>query len=154
MKVRDVMSPLQVAVGPDARVAQVARLLLDRNLTGVAVVEGEALVGLITRRDVVTKHAHIHLPVFIGLLGYVAPLELPGSREEVARALAVTASELMETDVVTIEPDAEVDDAATLMVDKDADPIPVVENGRLIGIITMADIIRLVLVEEGDGSNG
>jgi CBS domain-containing protein len=118
------------------------------------VVEGEALVGLITRRDVVTKHAHIHLPVFIGLLGYVAPLELPGSREEVARALAVTASELMETDVVTIEPDAEVDDAATLMVDKDADPIPVVENGRLIGIITMADIIRLVLVEEGDGSNG
>jgi CBS domain-containing protein len=154
MKVRDVMSPLQVAVGPDARVAQVARLLLDRNLTGVPVVEGEALVGLITRRDVVTKHAHIHLPVFIGLLGYVAPLELPGSREEVARALAVTASELMETDVVTIEPDAEVDDAATLMVDKDADPIPVVENGRLIGIITMADIIRLVLVEEGDGSNG
>lgn len=154
MNVEDVMSPIRHSVTPDTPVADVARVLLEHHLAGVPVLAGGALVGLITQRDVVTKHAHVHLPVFVGLLGYVAPFEFPGSREEVERALAVKAEELMETDVATIDADADVDDAATMMVDKDADPIPVLRNGQLVGIVSMADIIRLVLVEEADGSSG
>lgn len=154
MKVREIMSPLDATVGPDSPVAEVARVLIDRHLSGVPVVEGRLLAGMVTLRDVVTKHAHVHLPVFVGLLGYVAPFQLPGSREEVERVLAVTAGELMETDVATVDADADVDDVATLMVDKDVDPIVVMENGSLVGTISMADIIRLVLVEEADGSVG
>jgi CBS domain-containing protein len=45
-----------------------------------------------------------------------------------------------------------VDDAATLMVDKDIDPIPVLDHGRLVGTISTDDIIRLVLIEEGDAT--
>jgi predicted transcriptional regulator len=92
------------------------------------------------------------LPVFVGLLGYVAPFELPGSREEVERALAVTVRDLMDDDVVTIDAGASVDDAATLMVDKDIDPIPVLDHGRLVGTISTDDMIRLVLIEEGDAT--
>lgn len=154
MKVREIMSSLEATVGPDSPVAEVARILIDRHLSGVPVVVGNELVGMVTQRDVVTKHAHVHLPIFVGLLGYIAPLELPGSREEVERALAVTAGELMETDVVTVDGDDDVDDVATIMVDKDVDPIPVMDRGTLVGTISMADIIRLVLVEEGDGSGG
>lgn len=152
MNVRELMSPVQVSVTPDTTVAEAARLLLDYNLSGIPVIDDGTLVGIVTRRDVVTKHAHAHLPIFVGLLGYVAPFELPGSREEVERVLAVTVRDLMEDDVVTIGADADVDDAATLMADRDVDPLPVMEDGHLIGIISMADIVRLVVVEEGDGS--
>jgi CBS domain-containing protein len=118
----------------------------------LTVIDDGTLVGIVTRRDVVTKHAHAHLPVFIGLVGYVMPFELPGSREEVERVLAVTVRDLMEADVVTVNVDAEVDDAATLMVEHDVDPVPVMDNGRVVGVISMADIIRLVIIEEGDGT--
>lgn len=152
MIVRDVMGPLQASVAANASVADVARVLLDNKVNGVPVVSGTALVGLVTRRDVVSKHAHVHLPVYVGLLGYVAPFELPGSRDDVEKALAVTAAELMETDVVTIDAGADVDDAASLMVDKGIDPIPVLDHGQLAGMISMGDIIRLVLTEEGDAT--
>jgi CBS domain-containing protein len=152
MNVRDLMSPPDVTVTPDTPVAEAARLLLDSSLPGIPVVENGRLVGVVTRRDVVTKHAHVHLPVFIGLLGYVAPFELPGTREEMQRVLAVTVRDLMGTDVKTIEAAASVDDAATLMVEHAVDPIPVLDNGALVGVISMGDIIRLVLVEEGDGA--
>ncbi len=154
MKVREIMSSLDASVSPDSPVSEVARLLIERHLSGIPVVKGNKLAGLITQRDVVTKHAHVHLPVFIGLIGYVAPFELPGSRDEVERALAVTAGQLMDTDPVTADVGDDVDDVATLMVDKDVDPIPVMDDGVLVGTISMADIIRLVLVEEGDGSGG
>ena len=58
----------------------------------------------------------------------------------------------METDVVTIDAGADVDDAASLMVDKGIDPIPVLDHGQLAGMISMGDIIRLVLTEEGDAT--
>jgi CBS domain-containing protein len=153
MNVQEVMSPVQVSIGPEAPVAEAARLLLHHHLNGIPVVDrSNRLLGLVTRRDVVAKHAHVHLPVFVGLLGYVAPFELPGSREEVERALAVTVRDLMDDDLVTIDAGASVDDAATLMVDKDIDPIPVLDHGRLVGTISTDDIIRLVLIEEGDAT--
>lgn len=150
MNVRELMSPVEVSVAPDTSVPEAARLLLDRNVFGIPVIDGDKLVGIVTRRDVVTKHAHAHLPVYIALGGYVAPFELPGSREEVERVLAVKVRDLMDDEVVTVDSDASVDDAATLMADHDVDPVPVMENDRVIGIISMADIIRLVLAEEGD----
>jgi CBS domain-containing protein len=152
MNVRELMSPVEIFVSPDATVAEAARLLLDRNLFGMPVIEDGKLIGIVTRRDVVTKHAHAHLPIFIGLLGYVAPFELPGSREEVEHVLAVTVRDLMDDEVVTVNADADIDDVATLMADRSVDPIPVMERGRVIGIVSMADIVRLVLAEEGDGT--
>jgi CBS domain-containing protein len=70
--------------------------------------------------------------------------------EDLRRALAVSAQDLMTRDVVVVGPDTPVDDAATMMVEHHVNPLPVVERGRLVGIVSRTDIVRLLLVEETD----
>ena len=68
--------------------------------------------------------------------------------EEMRRVLATRAADLMHTKVPTIGSDADISEAATLLVDSKANPIPVVDGGVVIGMLTRADIVRLIVLEE------
>ena len=149
MKVRELMRADVASVDRSATVSELARLMLEQQQRGIPVVNPSgSLEGLVTETDLVTKHARVHVPVYLGILGTVLPFETRHSDEEIKRALAVSAGELMETEIVTVGPDDDIEEAATLMVEEDADPIPVVENNKLIGLIGRADFIRLLLIEE------
>lgn len=155
MKVRDVMGP-PASVPRSASVAEVVRMMLDQALDGVAVVDDNGqTVGLITERDVVTRHAHPHVPVYIGVLGGVLPFETSTMDEEVRRVLAVTAADLMSDLPHSVDPDADLTAAADLMVDRRVNPVPVVEGGKLVGLVGHRDMLRLLRLEEEDGvANG
>jgi CBS domain-containing protein len=149
MKVRDSMTSPVVTVNPAATVAEVARLMLERNLSGLPVVDPDGrMVGLITKADVVEKHAQVHLPVYLGILGYAIPFRVRHSDDDIRHVLAVTAGDLMRKNPVVIDPESTIDKAATLMVEHSVDPIPVVEDEQLVGIIGYDDIIRVLLQEE------
>jgi CBS domain-containing protein len=149
--VRDIMTPSPFAVGPTASVSEVAQALVSSHARGVPVVDAENnFLGLVTERDVVAKQARLHLPIYIGFLGLVAPIELPHSHEDVEHALAVNAEQLMETNVVTAVPTSTIEDVATLMVDEDVDAIPILDGKRLVGLVNRLDLVRLVVVEERD----
>jgi CBS domain-containing protein len=149
MNVREIMTSPVVTVDPSTTVAEVARLMLERNVSGLPVVDADGrMVGLITKADVVEKHAQVHLPTYLGILGYAVPIRVRHSDEEIRHVLAVTAQDLMGSNPATIDPESTVDKAATLMVEHSVNPVPVLENGRLVGIIGYDDIIRVLLQEE------
>lgn len=155
MNVRDLMTTDVVTVHAASTVGDVARLTLESKLSGIPVVDdNNALRGLVTEKDLVAKHARVHLPTYFGILGTWFPFGTHESDEDMRHVLAVTAGDIMTHEPVTIGPDVDIDDAATLMVDRNANPIPVVENGRLIGIISRADIIRILVLEERDADSG
>ncbi len=150
MNVRDIMQPAQT-VNPETRVTDIARLLLSSGLRGLPVLASDGTIaGMITERDVVAKHARIHTPLYLGILGGLIPFEVGRTEDDLRHVLSVTASDLMSEHVRTLSPDAEIDDAARVMVDHDVDPVLVVENSSLVGIVTQADILRLLIVEETD----
>jgi CBS domain-containing protein len=149
MNVADIMTSPVATVEPATPVGAVARIMLERSLSGLPVVDQSGkLVGLVTESDLVAKHAHVHVPRYLGILGGVFPLELHNADEEMRRVLAVTAGDLMTRDVIVIAPEATVEDAATLMVEEHANPIPVVANHRPVGIVSRADVVRLLVLEE------
>jgi CBS domain-containing protein len=151
MKVRELMRSPAVTATRSALVGQVARNLVEYGLSGVPVVDDVGmLVGMVTESDLVVKHAHVHGPTYLGILGGVIPLESRRQDEEMRRALGVTAVDVMTTKVFSIGPDADVDDAATVMVEERARTLAVVENGQVVGTISQADIVRLLVVEEGE----
>lgn len=151
MKASEIMATNGVTIGPDATVSEVVRRLLESRLEGLAVVDhGDKLLGVVTETDVVAKHAKPHVPVYLGILGYVLPIETHSNDEEVRHVLAVTAGDLMSDDVPAVSPDADVDDVATLMVEEGINPVPVVTGDRLVGLIAHTDIMRLLLREEED----
>lgn len=153
MKVRELMSTPVVSVTPDTGVGEVARLMVRYGLSGLPVLgpAGE-LVGLVTKRDVVAKHAHPHVPFYLGILGGVVPIDLPGREAEVERVFAVTSGELMQKHPRIVAPDDDIEHVADLMVNEDANPVPVIERGQVVGIISQSDILRLVAREESESS--
>jgi CBS domain-containing protein len=120
--------------------------MLRHDISGLPVLAPDgALLGMVTDEDLIVRHANLHLPTYI--LFY----EVRGRHEfddEMRRATAKTAGEVMGEHMHAVAPDADVTDAATLMMDTHANPLPVVAAGALVGVIARADIVRLMVQKD------
>lgn len=143
--VASIMSTDVVSVAPETSVTEVAQLMVDHDISGIPVVDDGILVGLVTEVDVVSREIDVDPPAYGTFLDAIFRFPWDRSDEELRRVLASTAGELMTRDVKTISPDAPIRDAANMMFKQELNPLPVVdEDGRLLGIISRSDIVRLV----------
>jgi CBS domain-containing protein len=111
----------------------------------------DQVLGLVTEKDMIVRNTRLKLPNFIMILDMVISLETPRHYEErLEHILGTTAEEIMTDSVVTIKPDATIEELAELMIDRHINPIPVVEHDRLVGIISRSDIIRMMAQELSD----
>jgi len=149
MKVSEQMQKEPPTTGREATVGDVARAMTEKGTMHVVIVDAEgAVLGIVTAADLIAKHARLHFPTYFSLLGFSFPFEPKRDEREIEQALAATAGDLMSTDLVTVGPDSDVDDAATLMLDNEVSCLPVVDGGKLVGTIDESDIVRLLVVEE------
>lgn len=150
MKTSDVMTQDVVTVQPSTTVSKIVHLMVQHNISGIPVVDPAGrLLGMVTERDLIARHARVHFPAYIPLLESILVL---GNRrhfeEEIRRALATSAGELMSSGVPTVSAETDILDVATLMFEKGVNPIPVLEQGRVVGIISRTDLIKLMVHEE------
>jgi CBS domain-containing protein len=149
--VRDIMDPRPPTVGPEEAVDDVLRLMAQRDEEVVLVVnDGHRCIGIITEADLVIgeEEGDIHIPHYVEIMGGVVFLEpLRKFEEKIKKAVASRARDLMTEDPVTIEADSSAHEAAKVIVDKHHNHLPVVEHGRLIGLVTRADVLA-ALVED------
>jgi CBS domain-containing protein len=117
--IRDVMSSNPCAIDADKPVAHAAKMMKQEDVGLAPVVEGDRLVGTLTDRDIVLR--------------VVAEGKDPQT---------VTAREVASTDLITIDPQQDLDEALRLMASKQVRRLPVVEEGRLVGVLAQADIAR------------
>ena len=149
--VRQIMSPDPVTVAPDASVEEVVRLLRRHELPGLPVVDADGgLLGIVTESDLVIAddEGDLHLPHYVELFGGFVFLE-PLRRYEgrLQKAAAATARDMMTADPVTVEADDAVRKAARLIADSGHNRLPVVEGGRLVGVITRVDVLGALAAE-------
>ena len=119
MKVRELMTTEPITVEPDATLGEVATLMKQEDCGSIPVVEAGRLVGIVTDRDIVIR----------GVAG--------GTDPKTQRV-----STIMSADPVTIGADDDVTEAEKVMADRQIRRLPVVENGKLVGIIVTAQIAR------------
>ncbi|RME43544.1 MAG: CBS domain-containing protein [Chloroflexi bacterium] len=145
-RVRDIMTKDVVTVYPETSVSEIARLMSEHDISGLPVVdEDDRVLGVVTELDMIVRNTRFKMPAFIAFLDAIIYLETPGHyRERVKHILGTTAREIMSEPAVTIGPDASIEELAELMVNRRMNPIPVVENDRLVGIVSRSDIIRLM----------
>lgn len=150
MKVREIMTTDVISVKRDTTVNEVARLMGARDVSGVPVVEDDdSVAGMITELDLIERNTRLDMPHFIQILdlGRI-PLELPGQyRHRLEHMLGTHAEDVMSHKVISVGPDESVEALAELMVEQGVNPVPVVEAGRLIGIVSRADIIDMMAAE-------
>src|SRR4051794_41254098 len=151
LTVRDVMETRVPAVYTSDSVERVLEVLHDHELPGVPVMnEGERCVGIITERDLILsgENEDLHLPHYFQLFGGFVFVERFGHFEErLRKAVAATAEDLMTPDPVTIEPDATVEEAARVIARRKHNRLPVIEHGRLVGVVTRLDVLEALTRE-------
>jgi CBS domain-containing protein len=117
--VRDAMTEDPRSIGTAASVVEAARLMREAHIGSLPITDGEQLVGIITDRDITTR-----------VVAEAADLETTSVRDVCSQ------------DVISVEADADHGEAVELMARHQVRRLPVVEDGRLIGIVAQADIAR------------
>jgi CBS domain-containing protein len=137
MLVRDVMTEKVFTVTRDMPLKVVATRMLEYGVSGLPVVVDEEVVGVVSETDILFKER-----VAPERKGVVDWLVHYAEDPPLAKLDARTAGDAMTTPAVTIQSGRSVEDAATLMLDLGIDRLPVVDSGRLVGIVTRADLVR------------
>jgi len=151
LTVRDIMETAVVAVHPEDDVEKVVRTMREHELAGIPVVnDGDRCIGIITEADLILagEEEDLHLPHYIELFGGIVFLESTKKFEErLRKAVGATARDLMTEDPVTISPEATVAEAARTIARRKHNRLPVVEHGRLVGVVTRIDVLDALTAE-------
>lgn len=144
------MSRDVVVVEVDSPIREIAEKIVTHNITGMPVVDGDTIVGIVTEDDIIKHEAHVDVPDVVPILSSFLYLDDPSEFEaDLQKVLATTAKELMTDKVVTVSPDVSIEELATLFNDHDVNPIPVEKNGVLEGIVSKSDIVALIMRADG-----
>ncbi len=123
MKVEEIMTKNVITIDKDRNIVDALRLMLKHNISRLPVTENKKLVGIITERDIAIKLCKPY--------GHISTSH-------------IYVSSLMTKNVITIEKDASVEEAARVMIEKNISGLPVVDNnGDLVGIITKTDMLKI-----------
>ena len=147
-RISDVMTEEPIVVSPDTPILEVAKILIDNKIGGIPVVDDNgALVGIITDGDLIMQDIKLQFPSYIQFIDgvFLSPVAVSRFEDRLRKAIGANVEDVMTTDVVTIGPDDSVADAATLMVENRVSRIPVVADGRVVGIVTKADVVKSML---------
>ena len=143
--VRDIMDPSPETVTPDTDVETVIAVLRENELPGVPVVnDGGRLVGIVTETDLVLPDddGDLHLPHYVNIFGGTVFIEpLKRFEDKLRKAFASTAVDMMTEHPTTVTPDTTVDEAAGIIHETGHNRLPVVEHGRLVGVVTRVDVL-------------
>ena len=150
LKAKDIMSREIVTVYPDTEVVQAAKLMLDKHISGLPVVDKEGHVkGIICQSDLMAQQRKIPLPSFFILLDGAISLTSPQQIEnEIRKMSAVKVSEAMTPDPITVDTETGLEDIATLMVKHNIHTLPVLDQGWLVGVIGKEDVLRTLMTDE------
>jgi CBS-domain-containing membrane protein len=134
MRVQDIMSQPVFTLRPTDPIEGAAALLTDRRITAAPVVDGDGrLAGMVSEGDLLRRRVPMDPTAHLRPTG--------GSAQHRPRVVA----EVMTHDVVTAWPDEDVADVANCMLDHDVRSVPVLDGGRLVGIVSRRDILRTVV---------
>lgn len=144
LKVSDVMTAPVSTVSPDAPLKDVARVLIDRGVGGVPVVAADGtILGVVSDADFLVKEQGVHGVQHRRLARLLGESE--ATRAQLEKVGARTAGQAMTAPAITIEPTRSIHEAAALMTQRNVNRLPVVDHGRLVGIVSRADLVRAYL---------
>jgi len=147
LQAKDIMTRDVISVDRQTPVKELARLLVENNISGVPVIDADgALRGIVTEKDLISRDKKLHLPTVVTLFDAVIYLESEKHfKEDLKKLAASTVEDIMTSKVVTISEETSVREIATLMADEGKDLLPVLQAGKVVGIVGKADVVRSMI---------
>lgn len=133
-----------ITVNPDTTIQELAATLVENKISGVPVVDDAGkLIGIVTEGDLLHKQTSPKIPAVNLILGGLASMkEYQQYNDDLKKLSALTASEIMTTTLAIVQEDTTVKEISSIMVSKNINRVPVVSNGKLVGLVSRADVLK------------
>ena len=147
LKVKDIMTREVISVSPETEITDAAKILLEKRINGMPVIDPFGrLAGILCQSDLVAQQKSIPIPsVFTFLESYLPLTSMKRIDKEMEKIAALTVKKAMTLEPVTVSPETDIEDVAKLMVDKKYHTLPVVEGGKVVGIVGKEDVLKTLL---------
>ncbi|MDO9630576.1 MAG: CBS domain-containing protein [Humidesulfovibrio sp.] len=147
LKAIDIMTPEPFTLSPDTDIRTAATLLLEKKINGAPVVDAKGkLVGVLCQSDLVAQQKQVTLPsVFAMLDGFIALSSRDDFEREMQKIAATNVAQAMTSNPKTVSPQTPLEEIATVMVNEKLFTLPVVDAGKLVGVVGKEDILRTLL---------
>lgn len=145
--VQDIMTTDLITLSPDMEIATAGKILLDNRINGAPVLDSSGgLVGILCQSDLIAQQKKLPIPTVFTLLDSVIQLTSKKQIEKQVRKItALTVSEAMTPNPVTVRPNSSLETVAALMIESNFHTLPVVDKERLVGVVGKEDVIRHLL---------
>jgi CBS-domain-containing membrane protein len=146
-RVADIMTRDVITVTPDTPIRDLARILSEKNINGVPVVDDEGtVIGVACESDLINQGKPLHIPTVFVILDSFIPLENPWRlQKEFKRLSATTVEDIYSRPAVCVTMETDVSEVARLMGERKLYTIPVLEKGKLVGVVGKGDVIRSLI---------
>lgn len=147
MKTRDMMTKDVITVSPETSVRDVAALLVKHKISGIPVVDKDGKVlGIVSEGDVLRKRIAPKAPDTLSILGTMICYDGMKEYQEAFRKMgANTAVEIMTEPVIAVDVNDDICKVGEVILNHHIKRVPVMENGKLTGIISRSDLVKLLL---------
>ena len=144
---KQLMTTAIISVTPETSVKELAIILASNKISGVPVLDGAgSLVGVVTENDLIDQGKKLHIPTVITILDSFFFLESTDKMDKEMKKIAgATVADICSTELITVGPEASLEEIATIMAEKRVHTLPVVDDGQLVGIIGRRDIIQALI---------
>ncbi|MDJ0736380.1 MAG: CBS domain-containing protein [Nostocaceae cyanobacterium] len=149
--VSDVMSRDPILVRRETPLKEAIQILAEKRISGLPVVDDTGkLLGIISETDLMWQETGVTPPAYIMILDSIIYLKNPATYDrELHKVLGQTVGEVMSKHPISISPDKSLKEAARIINDRNVHRLPVVDNeGKVIGILTRGDIIRVMAASQ------
>jgi CBS domain-containing protein len=146
-RVKDIMTTDVVSVSPETEIVQAARIMIEKRINGLPVLDGDGrVVGILCQSDLVAQQKSVPIPSLFSLMDGFMPLtSLKKIEKEVEKIAALTVAQAMTAKPITVTPETGIEEVAGLMVDKGFHTLPVVQDGKLVGVVGKEDVLKTLL---------
>ena len=143
---RDIMSKDVVSVSTETSLKELAKIFVETRYSNIPVVDDDGkLLGVISETDLIEQQKPLHIPTVMALFDGVFYLNSEKRfKAEVDRVTATTVGELYQKEPITCSPEMTTRDLAALMSQHKVHLLPVLEEGKMIGVVARLDLIRVM----------
>jgi CBS domain-containing protein len=149
---RDIMTREVLTVRPGTSISELSKVLENRKIGGLPVVDKDGhLRGVITQSDLVERARDLELPPAVNIMDFHFYLQIPSHMiQKVEKMLGTTVGDCMSRNPVTVAPDTPISKIAALMDKQRVHTIPVLEEGKIVGVIGKMDLVRAMAQEASE----
>jgi len=141
---RDIMTRKVVTLQAEQPVIEAAKTLSQDRISGAPVLDEDGkVIGMVEEGDLIIQDVRLHFPTYVHFLdSYIYLGSLSKFESTLKKAVGARVKDIMTTEVPYTTPDASIQDVATLMMQKDIHLVPVVQDDKLVGVISRGDIVK------------